>query len=337
MPAEFSNIGYDFLNPPPFATIVFVGPGPQVAVGDDQNNVINAGAGGDTMIGGAGDDLFRDGAGLDSISGGAGFDRLSFAFAPGTTREGVVASLATGTVYDDGFGNVEHITGIEALGGGTLFADTMTGDDQANLLVGDAGDLLFGLGGDDVLVVGAAPALADGGSGVNSLNIVGAHLGVDQHGRGVFVNDDHGATVDLSRGLIVDAGDGTSGVIQNIQNVFAGPLNDLIIGDRHDNVLAGLAGDDTLTGGGGHDIFFYSDDAFDFDGNPIGNGHDVITDFNRGLDKIEFGMVGVKSMADLTISQDAQGDVVIGFGSMGETITLLGVRHVNQTDFLFGA
>ncbi len=173
----------------------------------------------------------------------------------------------------------------------------------------------------------------DGGSGVNTLVMGDDHLVAN--GRGVREQtDDHGATVDLARGLIVDAGDGSSGLVRNIQDVDGGPLNDVIVGDRNDNVIAGLAGDDTLTGGGGHDVFLYTDEAFDTDGNP-NNGHDVITDFNRGLDKIDFDVAGVKGMGDLTITHDAHGDVVVGYGDIGETITLLGVHHVNQTDFLF--
>jgi Ca2+-binding RTX toxin-like protein len=334
MPATSSDLGYDFLNET-FSRTIHDTTGNQVLIGDDNGDVINALSGNDTLIGGAGDDLFRDGPGEDSISGGGGFDRLSFAFAPGTTHEGAVVSLATQTVYDDGYGHVEQISGIEAIGGGTLYADTFIGDDRPNLIVGDAHDVILTLGGDDVIQVGGAPALVDGGSGVNTLYLIAQRLGVDDSGRGVFIPDDHGATVDLSRGLIVDAGDGSSGIIRNIQDVDGSQLGDVIIGDRGDNVLAGLGGDDTLTGGGGHDVFFYSDEAFDDAGNPS-NGHDVITDFNRGHDKIAFDMAGVKSLADLTFTHDAAGDVVVGFGTQGETITLLHVHNLNQTDFLFG-
>lgn len=104
--------------------------------------VFNGNGGNDLFIGGPGDNLFRGGDGVDTYVGGPGFDRVTF-YLENQAIEGVYASLATQTVYDDGYGNVEHMSSIEGIGAGTLFADTMIGDDNGNVIVGGRQDILW--------------------------------------------------------------------------------------------------------------------------------------------------------------------------------------------------
>ena len=52
--------------------------------------------------------------------------------------------------------------------------------------------------------------------------------------------------------------------------------NDTLIGAGGDDILVGGGGNDTLTGKGGNDIFVFSGNS----------GHDIITDFTKGQDKI---------------------------------------------------
>ena len=52
--------------------------------------------------------------------------------------------------------------------------------------------------------------------------------------------------------------------------------NDKLIGAGGDDILIGGSGNDTLTGKGGKDTFIFSGDS----------GHDIITDFTKGLDTI---------------------------------------------------
>jgi Ca2+-binding RTX toxin-like protein len=288
---------------------------------------IFTGHGGDDVFigGGAGQNLFRDGPGVDSFFGGSGFNRVSFAAEGGT--QPVYANLATGVIVD-AFGNTEQMTGIQSLGWGSGH-DTLIGDDHANLLFGREGDLLFGAGGDDAFLVNEAPALIDGGSGVNTLIMNGVSS------LSPVTPETHGATIDLGRQMIVDDGFGGSGTLLDIQNVYGSELGDVIIGDKADNVLMGLGGDDTLTGGGGADIFRFNGESTDFDFNSIPNGHDLITDFRHG-DRIDIDMPGVTGMADLTLGADDKGNVVITYDSYGDTITLLHVHHVTAADFIFG-
>ncbi len=121
-----------------------------------------------------------------------------------------------------------------------------------------------------------------------------------------------------------------------IENATSGNGDDRLTGNEADNILnggggddtlIGGAGDDTLTGGAGADTFRYSSSAF---------GADTITDFEDGLDLINFKDSGL-SYADLTISNNGQ-DKVIDAGS-GNTLTLTGQASasIDAADFSFNA
>ena len=56
--------------------------------------------------------------------------------------------------------------------------------------------------------------------------------------------------------------------------------NDVLIAGRGKDILIGGAGNDTLTGGEGKDTFVFAINS--------NSGHDVITDFTKGVDKISF-------------------------------------------------
>ena len=237
-------------------------PGDDLIVGDGEDNVISGGdgddviraeAGNDTLDGGAGDDLLRGSAGVDSFAGGDGFDRISFFHADAT--QGVVADLVSQTVSNDGYGNAETMTSIEALGGHTRFADTFFGDDGANLFLVGGGDTLYAAGGDDEIQVDDAPAVLDGGLGVDTITLFTQNQLVDVDGDGVaeFELTTNGVEVNLASGLIVDDGFGGSGAITGIENVGGSEGDDLLTGDSLDNVLTGFGGGDRLRGGGGDD------------------------------------------------------------------------------------
>lgn len=180
----------------------------------------------------------RDGVDSYNLTG-LGAVRLEF-----TEGSGATVNLATGVVSNDGFGNVEAITGqVWELRGGT-------GNDN---FTGDANDNSFILaGGNDTL---------DGGLGFDRLNMD---------------RDDMGpVTVDLLAGTATGTFDGVgfSHVISGIEWVRGSGWNDLLSGDNNDNFLEGRGGLDTLYGLDGND-------TLQADGSRVllygGNGNDEL-------------------------------------------------------------
>ncbi|WP_456239216.1 Ig-like domain-containing protein [Pseudomonas auratipiscis] len=135
--------GHDTLN---------AGAGNDVLIGGDGNDILNGGDGNDLLIGGAGN---------DQLNGGAGIDTASYAGA----GSGVTVSLASAGAQNTGGAGTDTLTGIENLIGSD-YNDHLTGDGNANLLIGGLGnDTLIGGGGNDVLIGGAGNDTLTGGSG----------------------------------------------------------------------------------------------------------------------------------------------------------------------------
>ena len=85
----------------------------------------------------------------------------------------------------------------------------------------------------------------------------------------------------------------------------------------------GSVGDDTLTGGGGGDLFY-----FDW-------GHDTITDFAHGQDLLDMtGVSGLTSMSQLTITDTAQG-ASIAFGADSILLQGIAASTLSASDFHF--
>jgi hypothetical protein len=131
------------------------------------------------------------------------------------------------------------------------------------------GDEILGLGGNDVLAANAANITLDGGTGddqlfsfVGDATLIGGPgndslFGLGTNETASYANDPAGVTVDLSAGEATD-GYGDTDFLFGIENVIGSAYDDILIGDDCANVLQGGAGNDTLTGGGGADVFLYS-------------------------------------------------------------------------------
>ena len=154
-------------------------------IGTDEYDFLRGGSGDDTLFGGGGsdvlygnegDDRLIGGDGYDTLSGGAGVDSFDGSSEPSSSdrvsffeqraTQGVVADLRTGIISNDGFGNVETMTGIESLGGDTAYVDTFYGNDSAICCAAASATVVYGFGGDDDLQVHAAASLVDGGDGI---------------------------------------------------------------------------------------------------------------------------------------------------------------------------
>lgn len=165
-----------------------------------------------------------------------------------------------------------------------------TGDDR--LYGGDGHDALNGSRGDDHLDGGSGDDVLSGGSGDDVL--------IGGKGTNVLNGDSGNDTVDyswLDSKVRVDlhykkADKSVDDSLQSIENAIGGRNNDVLRGDRKDNVLdggegndvlRGRSGDDVLTGGAGADRFQYF--ASDLKGGSV----DVITDFSvEEGDRLDF-------------------------------------------------
>ena len=95
-----------------------------------------------------------------------------------------------------------------------------------------------------------------------------------------------------------------------------GKGNDYLSGDKGNDSLWGGAGDDTLWGGDGSDIFLYKN----------GEGNDIISDYESGVDtimvlngKVEAGIAD--SSGDVTFAVGKGQIVVLGGASQDISIT----------------
>src|SRR5262249_2116052 len=102
--------------------------------GTANNDKLKGLAGNDTLTGNGGDDILIGGLGRDDMKGGTGSDTASYENA----ASGVSASLLSGRgtfgeAVGDRFTNIENLTG-------SAFDDVLTGNAQANVIHGLAGN-----------------------------------------------------------------------------------------------------------------------------------------------------------------------------------------------------
>ncbi|UQI32629.1 retention module-containing protein [Pseudomonas bijieensis] len=179
----------------------------------------------------------------------------------------------TGTAGDD----------VLMAGGGdnTLNA----GDGNDILSAGSGNNTLHGGAGNDLLYSGAGNDLLDGGTGNDTASYAHATAGV---------------TVNL--GLLAaqnTVGAGTD-TLTGIENLIGSNFNDTLTGDGASNRINGGLGHDVLNGGGGDDLLIGGlgnntltggSGADTFQWQAGNSGHDVITDFTPGLDKLDLSQL----------------------------------------------
>lgn len=133
--------------------------------GGDGNDLLDGNAGNDMLVGGNGNDTLHGDSGIDYMEGGLGSDTISFTGVTGA----VIANLAGNIIYNDGYGNLETISGIENISGDNS-ADTLLGSMENNILDGAAGaDYLAGYDGNDTLIGGAGNDVLVGDAGSDVL------------------------------------------------------------------------------------------------------------------------------------------------------------------------
>ncbi|MEM6851412.1 MAG: calcium-binding protein, partial [Pseudomonadota bacterium] len=327
--ANFTLVGGDFDG----------GDGDDVISGDAGGNVLSGFAGADTLVGGGGADslLGGDGAdflfgdlfgfedGADTLDGGAGDDLL---------QAGAGDDLILGGAGDDivvaqnGSDSVEGGEGDDLIFGGI-------GDDASDTLSGNEGDdQLFGFFGDDILDGGAGGDRLFGGDGADSIT-----GGADNDVIFGESGDDRIEGGDGDDELSGNMGDDTLLGGEGDDQIFAqfgddvadgGAGDDVIFGglDNGADTLIGGEGDDTLFGFGGEDVFVFGE----------GDGSDRVSDFEVGVDVLDFSGLGADfdSFGEAIAAAAQQGaDTVFTFGA--DQVTLAGVdaSTLTESDFLF--
>lgn len=277
-----------------------------VLTGDAMANVLRGRGGDDVLSGAGGDDVLRGDGGEDRLDGGDGFDTATYFSA----QVGVTIDLALGQgLSGDAAGDV--LVSIEAVQGADAGGDTMTGSAGVDHLYGFGGnDVLSGGGDSDVIHGGDDNDVIDGGAGSDFLlgqsgnDTISAGDGADnvQGGDG----DDH---------LRGDDGD---------DRLFGGAGNDRIAGGRGDDHLRGGEGFDVLTGEAGADTFHFS----------TVSGADTITDFEIGIDALDFSDIAAVSTRDDLLANVVGEDLVITLanGADDVAVTLAGSAGVSFAD-----
>lgn len=155
---------------------LFGGYGDDNLTGDIGNDSLDGGTGADSLFGGDGTDTLLGGDGNDLLEAGDGAD-LSFG---GAGNDTINFGAGDDTVYGgDGNDLIDDIAGISLLGTNLIYGgigddtiwsgfgtDTIYGGDGADILSGEDGaDFLFGDAGLDTLYGGAGADVLDGGDG----------------------------------------------------------------------------------------------------------------------------------------------------------------------------
>ncbi len=266
----------------------------------------------DTIIGSAGDDVIFGHDGDDSIDGGEGSDLVYSGAGNDIIVVGATRPDARDTVVIDGSGR-KVITGTGALGSRyghhiVFYTDAgVTVDLAAGLALSenlrvefDQAPYFLEVGGSafDDLLIGGNPRFdylewfsgnqgndtIDGGSGTGNTVTYDDEVlyGAFNPLTGRREYGDRGVMVNLATGVATDSF-GFTDTLRNIDSVRATKFADNLIGNAAQNAFWGLAGADTINGGGGSDRVHYREDAL------TGGTAGVIVDLAQGYAIDGFG------------------------------------------------
>ncbi|WP_314388319.1 type I secretion C-terminal target domain-containing protein, partial [Pseudomonas brenneri] len=203
------------------------------------------------------------------------------------------------SVSDNHGGSDSAAVDISYQAGSTL--NGTTGDDI--LMAGPGNNILNGGDGNDVLSAGNGNNQLNGGNG-NDLLFSGTGNDQLDGGAGIdtvsYANATSAVTVTLGlAGGQVTGGAGTD-TLSGLENLIGSNFNDNLTGDGNNNLISGGLGNDTLKGGGGDDTLMGGlgnnnltggSGADTFQYLTGGSGHDVITDFAVGTDKLDLSQL----------------------------------------------
>ena len=316
----------------------------------------------DLLTGNAGNNVLEGGGGADTLDGGEGIDTASYA---GSASR--VDVRLSGTVVNYGDATGDTLTNIENLIG-SAHNDILVGNGQANALTGMAGnDLLWGSSGDDLLKGGPGADRLVGGAGNDTASYAGSPDGVTVrlHSLATAGGDAQGDSFPYTVDVTYTDAEGLEQTesLPDVENLIGSTHDDILAGDRRDNDIDGLAGDDTLYGGpgGGDDVMaggLGNDRLFGGQGNDTLNGGqgddrlaagpgadvfvfgprdgaDTVTDFSSGTDKIDLMAFDIESVEDVTMTAGDDGVTLDLADIDGGTVLLADLTTVPDAgDFL---
>ena len=273
-------------------------------------DVIDTGAGADSVVAGGGDDYIQDHGGADAYNGGSGFDTLAydvFYYTPWLVSRGIAVDLVLGQITGPD-GALDTTLGIDAVTG-TFRADSFKGNGNANRFEGFAGaDTFDGRGGFDLVSY-----TREGGQG-----------GTD------------GIRVNLAAGTVRD-GFGNLDHVTSIEGIEGTATRDTFNDNGIDNFFNGEGGDDTFKFAGGNDTGHggFGADTFIFRG--LSFGDDTVQDFSSAQgDKISID--AATSFAQIVISTvvlDGHQAAFVQFSTSSVTLPGLTAADLTAADFGF--
>lgn len=234
------------------------------AQGDTIFNFLN-------VIGGSGNDSLADNKLQDNtFDGGAGNDNIFVLGGNDTLKGGTNSVLGDTLIYNGSAGPItislaltgkqnsgigmHTISGFENLIGSN-FADSLTGDKNANTIEAqDGDDKIFGGAGDDTLIGEENNDTIEGGAGADIIKGGHGGLGIDGTGwRDVisYASSSAAVTIDFNTGTGT-GGDAQGDTFYEIEGVIGSGLADTLIGHTLFNIVfTGGGGADKIQGGAG--------------------------------------------------------------------------------------
>jgi len=269
-------------------TVILGVPFAQNTVGAGTDTILNV----ENLTGSNYNDSLSGNTANNILNGGAGADTVSYS----NVMIGVAVNLGLTTAQNTVGGGIDTLSNFENLTGSN-FNDTLTGNAGSNLLIGGLGnDILNGGTGTDTVsyetaTVGVSVNLSlptaqnTVGAGTDTLsnfenlrgsnfndtltgnagnNLIIGGLGNDVLNGGVgtdtasYNTASAGVTVNLTLVAAQNTVGAGTDTLTNIEDLIGSNFNDLLTGTGGNNVFTGLAGDDLLNGGGGIDTASYS-------------------------------------------------------------------------------